>query len=105
MSVRIRFKRVGRPHSAFYRLVAIHKTEARDGKPIEILGTFNPRNIQKPAAIRADRVHYWIANGAQPTESVCFALKKAGVWDQVKPGAPVPQATPSRATTASATTA
>lgn len=87
MSVRIRFRRVGRPHNAYYRLVAIDRTAARDGKPIEILGTFNPRNIQKPDAIQAERVRYWIANGAQPTDSVRFALEKAGVWDQVKPSA------------------
>jgi small subunit ribosomal protein S16 len=90
MSVRIRFKRVGRPHKSFYRLVAIDRIEARDGKPIEILGTFNPRKMQQPDAIRTDRVHYWISTGAQPTESVRFALEKAGVWEQVKPGAPAP---------------
>jgi small subunit ribosomal protein S16 len=90
MSVRLRFKRVGRPHKAFYRLVAIDRIEARDGKPIEILGTFNPRNMQKPDAIKADRVHYWISTGALPTDSVRFALEKAGVWEQVKPGAPAP---------------
>jgi small subunit ribosomal protein S16 len=100
MSVRIRFKRVGRPHKAFYRLVAIDRIEARDGKPIEILGTFNPRSIQKPDAIRTDRVHYWISTGAQPTDSVRFALEKAGVWDQVKPGAPVPVAATTTTTAA-----
>jgi small subunit ribosomal protein S16 len=83
---------VGRPHNPFYRLVAIDKTAARDGKPIEILGTFDPRNMQKPAAVRPDRIHHWIKNGALPTDSVQFALKKAGVWDQVKPGAPAPSA-------------
>ncbi len=88
MSVRLRFKRVGRPHNALYRLVAIDRIQARDGKPIEILGAFNPRNMSKPDAIRTERVRYWISTGARPTDSVRFALEKAGVWDQVKPGAP-----------------
>jgi small subunit ribosomal protein S16 len=87
MSVRIRFKRVGRPHTPFYRLVAIDRQRARDGKPVEILGTFNPRGIAKPDSVNLERLRHWISTGAQPTDSVLFALKKAGVWEQVKPGA------------------
>jgi small subunit ribosomal protein S16 len=65
-------------------LVAIDRQEARDGNPIEILGTFNPRDIAKPAAIKADRVKYWMSVGAIPTDSVVHALKKSGVWAQIK---------------------
>ncbi len=89
MSVRIRFKRVGRPHAPFFRVVAIDRQQARDAEPIEVLGTIDPRDKKNPHAIKIDRLQYWISVGALPTESVLFTLKKAGVWSQVKPGSPV----------------
>jgi small subunit ribosomal protein S16 len=88
MSVKIRFSRVGRPHHAFYRLVATDRRAARDAKPIEILGAYNSLKMDKPEAIKVDRVKHWLSVGALPTDRVKFALKKSGVWEQVKPGAP-----------------
>lgn len=85
MSVRIRFKRIGRPHAPFYRLVATNRTDARDAEPIEVLGTFSPHDKKNPHAINVDRLKYWVSVGALPTESVLFTLKKAGLWSQVKP--------------------
>lgn len=85
MSVRLRFKRIGRPHDPYYNLVAVDRRGARDAQPIEILGTFNPREREKPAALNAERIKYWISVGAQPTETVLSSLKKVGVWEQVKP--------------------
>lgn len=90
MSVRIRFKRVGRPHAAMYRLVATDRQNSRDAHPIETLGTFNPHNMKKPEALQVDRVRYWVSVGAKPTDSVVHALKVAGIWEQVKPGAATP---------------
>ena len=90
MSVRIRFRRVGRPHVGFFRLVAIDRTAARDGKPVEILGTFNPHKMQKPEVINVDRLRYWISVGALPTERVLHTLKSTGLWNQVKPGSSAP---------------
>lgn len=87
MSVRIRFTRIGRPHAPFYRLVATDRRQARDAEPIEVLGTFNPRNMKKPEAIKVERIKYWVSVGALPSESVLHTLKKAGVWDQVVPAA------------------
>jgi small subunit ribosomal protein S16 len=87
MSVRIRFKRVGRPHAHYYRLVAIDRRQARDAEPIEILGTFNPQNMKNPEAIKVDRIKHWVSVGALPTDTVLHTLKIAGIWDQVKPGA------------------
>jgi len=87
MSVRIRFKRVGRPHVPFYRLVAVDRQQAAKSQPIEILGTFNPKDIKKPESIKVDRIRYWISVGAKPTDTVLHALKTAGLWAQVKPGA------------------
>ncbi len=91
MSVRIRFRRVGRPHIGYFRLVATDRTYARDAKPVEILGTFNPHKMQKPESINVERLRYWISVGATPTERVLHTLKTTGLWDQVKPGTPAPQ--------------
>ena len=82
---------------AYYRLVAIDRREARDGKPVEILGTFNPRKMKTPESFHADRVHHWISKGALPTDSVLYALKNAGLWEQVKPGSAVPVPAPQSA--------
>lgn len=92
MSVRIRFNRIGRPHAAYYRLVAIDRRQARDAAPIEVLGTFNPRNMKTPEVIHVDRIKHWVSVGALATESVIHTLKVAGIWDQVKP-ASAPQKT------------
>jgi len=55
MSVRIRFSHVGRPHAPFFRLVATDRRKARDGKPIEVLGTFNPLKGKKAEALKGSR--------------------------------------------------
>ncbi len=85
MSVRIRFKRVGRPRAPVYRLVAIDRTSARDAEPLEILGTFTPNRMTKPDAIHVERIRYWVSVGAKPTDTVLQTLKRAGLWAQVKP--------------------
>lgn len=87
MSVRLRFRRQGRPHDPFFQIVAIDRQKARDDKPIEILGTINPRKKSKVDALNSDRVKYWLSVGAQPSESVVHALKVNGVWAQVLPSA------------------
>jgi small subunit ribosomal protein S16 len=87
MSVRLRFNRIGRPHVHFYRLVATDRRKARDAKPIEILGTFNPHNITKPEVINLERIKYWLSVGATPSLTVLHTLKNAGLWNDVKPGA------------------
>lgn len=87
MSVRIRFKRVGRPHAPYFRLVAIDKKKSRDAKPIEVLGAFNPRQGKKADTVKVDRIRYWLSVGAAPTDSALKTLKKLGIWDQVNPRA------------------
>jgi small subunit ribosomal protein S16 len=88
MSVRIRFNRQGRPHDPFFQIVAIDRQRSRDDKPIEILGTINPRKASKIEVLNADRVKYWLSVGALATPSVVHALKVNKLWDQVKPTAP-----------------
>ena len=96
MSVRIRFNRIGRPHTPFYRLVAMDRQQARDAAPIEVLGTFNPRNMKVPEAIKIDRIKYWVSVGALASDSVVHTLKVSGIWDQVKPPTKVAKAKPSK---------
>lgn len=69
----------GRP---FYRIVVAKSTAGRDGAFVEILGSFDP--LTKPATVKLDgaRALHWLLNGAQPTETVAFWLKKLGVLDQ-----------------------
>lgn len=88
MSVRIRFARIGRPHAPFFRLVATDRLKARDAKPIEVLGTFNPRAGKKPETVKVDRIRYWVSVGATMSQSVLHTLKNLGLWDQVKQGSP-----------------
>ena len=77
--VKIRLRRMGAKKAPFYRVVVADSRYPRDGRFIEEIGTYDPR--QDPAAIRIDveRAQAWIKTGAQPTETVKALLKKAGV--------------------------
>ena len=70
MSVRIRFKRVGKPKQPFYRLVAIDRRSARDAKELEVLGHYNPRAKDNVLNFKPERVQYWLKRpGAWPNGS------------------------------------
>ena len=77
--VKIRLRRMGAKKAPFYRVVVADSRYPRDGRFIEELGTYDPR--QNPAAVNIDveRAQAWIKTGAQPTETVRALLKKAGV--------------------------
>ena len=77
--VKIRLRRLGAKKAPFYRVVVADSRYPRDGRFIEEIGTYDPR--QDPAAIRIDveRAQAWIKTGAQPTETVRALLKKAGL--------------------------
>ncbi len=77
--VKIRLRRMGAKKAPFYRVVVADSRYPRDGRFIEELGTYDPR--QDPAAINIDveRAQAWIKTGAQPTETVRDLLKKAGM--------------------------
>jgi len=76
--VKIRLRRMGAKKAPFYRVVVADSRYPRDGRFIEELGTYDPR--QNPAAINIDleRAQAWIKTGAQPTETVRDLLRKAG---------------------------
>ncbi len=80
--VRIRFRRVGLKGQPSYRIVAADKESPRDGRFLEILGSYNPRTEPATLAIKEDRIYHWMKNGAQPTESVGQVLQSAGVLER-----------------------
>ena len=79
MAVKIRLRRMGAKKAPFYRIVVADSRYPRDGRFIEEIGTYDPR--QEPAAINIDveRAQAWIKTGAQPTDTVRDLLKKAGL--------------------------
>jgi small subunit ribosomal protein S16 len=79
MAVVIRLQRTGKPHQPYYRVVAIEKARAASGKPVEILGTYNPREetAAKKVSVKMERYEHWIKVGARPSETVATLVKKA----------------------------
>ena len=77
--VKIRLRRMGAKKNPYYRLVVADSRSPRDGRFIEELGTYDP--LANPSLVNVDveRAKYWIANGAQPTDTVRGLLKKAEV--------------------------
>ena len=81
MAVKMRLRRLGAKKAPFYRVVVADERSPRDGKFIEEIGYYNP--LTEPAEIKidAEKAKQWIANGAQPTETVKSLLKKSGIVD------------------------
>ena len=81
MAVKIRLRRMGQKKAPFYRVVVADSRYPRDGRFIEEIGYYNP--ITEPAEIKidAEKAKKWIANGAQPTETVKVLLKKTGITE------------------------
>jgi small subunit ribosomal protein S16 len=80
--VRIRLRRTGLKHQSTYRIVASEKESPRDGRFIEILGSYNPRTEPFTLEIDEDRIYHWMGVGAQPSESVVKLFKSTGVLDR-----------------------
>ncbi len=82
MATRIRLRRVGRKKVPLYRIVVAEGTSPRDGRFIEVLGTYDPRAAETQVTLDADKARAWLARGATPTDTVASLLKKAGVTAQ-----------------------
>ena len=82
MAVRLRLTRVGKKKQPTYRIVAADSRFARDGRYLEIVGTYDPR--REPSAITVDneKAIAWLRNGATPSERVEKLLKISGAWDE-----------------------
>jgi small subunit ribosomal protein S16 len=80
--------RMGKKKQPTYRVVAADSRSPRDGRFIEIVGTYEPRAEPSRINIDNDKAVKWLSQGAQPTETVQKLLKITGAWDQFKGGAP-----------------
>lgn len=90
MAVKLRLMRMGKKKQPTYRIVAADSRSPRDGRFIEIVGTYEPR--AEPSVIKVDneRAVHWLRHGAQPTERVEKILQISGAWDAFKGNAPAP---------------
>ena len=74
--VKIRLRRIGAKKAPYYRIVVADSRTARDGRFIEEIGTYDPAAESNKLDVNMERVKYWVANGAQPTDTVRGLLKK-----------------------------
>ncbi len=79
MAVKIRLRRMGAKKAPYYRIVVADSRSPRDGRFIEEIGTYNPMTETATVTVDAEKAKKWIANGAQPTDTVRDLLKKNGV--------------------------
>ena len=82
MALKIRLTRLGDKKAPFYRVVVADSRSPRDGKFVEVIGTYNP--LTHPAEVNSDneKAAKWLANGAQPTETAKELLVKSGVIER-----------------------
>ena len=79
MAVKIRLRRMGAKKAPFYRVVVADSRFPRDGRFIEEIGTYDPTKDPAAVNIDAEKAKKWIANGAQPTDTVRVLLKKSEI--------------------------
>ena len=79
MAQKMRLKRMGKKKTPFYRVVVADARSPRDGRFIDEIGTYDPNQEPSLVKIDADAAKKWLANGAQPTETVAKLLKSAGI--------------------------
>ena len=84
VAVKIKLKRLGKIHQPMYRVVVADSRTARNGRAIEEIGIYQPKEDPSIIRIDADRVAYWLGVGAQATEPVVALLKLTGDWQKFK---------------------
>ncbi|HNV77214.1 MAG TPA: 30S ribosomal protein S16 [Gemmatimonadaceae bacterium] len=77
--VRIRLRREGRKKNPMYRIVVADSRSPREGRFIEIIGTYQPRKTEGGVELKQDRANYWLDVGAQPSDTVRSILRRAGL--------------------------
>ncbi len=89
MAVKIRLKRMGKIRAPYYRIVVADSRTRRDGRVIEEIGKYHPKEEPSVIEVKSERAQYWLGVGAQPTEAVAAILKVSGDWQKFK-GLPAP---------------
>ena len=96
MATKIRLKRLGKIRSPHYRIVVADSRTKRDGRAIEEIGKYHPKNDPSVIEVNSERAQYWLSVGAQPTEAVVALLKRTGDWQSfsgdTSPSGVTPQA-------------
>jgi len=80
VAVKIRLKRLGKIRSPHYRIVVMDARQKRDGRAIEEIGLYHPKNDPSLIQVNSERAQYWLSVGAQPTEAVVALFKRSGDW-------------------------
>src|SRR4051812_12306620 len=89
VATKIRLMRLGKIRAPYYRIVVADSRTKRDGRVIETIGKYHPKEDPSFIEVDSDRAQYWLAVGAQPTEPVAAILKVTGDWQKFK-GEPAP---------------
>ena len=84
MAVKIRLKRMGKIRTPYYRVVVVDSRKKRDGRVIEQIGKYHPKEEPSLIEVTSDRAQYWLGVGAQPSEAVEALLKVTGDWQRFK---------------------
>jgi small subunit ribosomal protein S16 len=84
VAVKIRLLRMGKIRNPQYRIVVADARTKRDGRAIEFVGIYQPKEEPSVIQVKSDRVQYWLSVGAQPSEAVQRLLEKTGDWQKFK---------------------
>lgn len=76
MSVKIRMARFGAKKQPFFRIVVADSQFPRDGRHLEVVGTYDPRKVDKKVTWNAERIKYWLSQGALPSETIQSLMKQ-----------------------------
>ncbi|MEY2482170.1 MAG: small subunit ribosomal protein [Verrucomicrobiota bacterium] len=98
MAVSIRLRREGAKNRPYYKVVVADSRSPRDGKFIELIGTYDPKKPDHNSTLKLDRIDHWISKGAQPSDTVRSLIKKnkknaTGATPEVAAPKPAPEAT------------
>lgn len=77
--VKLRLKRMGAKKAPFYRIVATDSRNARDGREIEVIGTYDPTKPEVAVRLDEEKIMKWLNNGARPSDTVRQLLSRAGI--------------------------
>jgi small subunit ribosomal protein S16 len=84
VAVKIRLKRMGKVRAPHYRIVVVDSRKKRDGRVIEEIGLYHPKEDPSYIRVESERAQYWLGVGAQPSEAVAQLLKITGDWQRFK---------------------
>ena len=98
MAVSIRLRREGAKNRPYYKVVVADSRSPREGRFIEIIGTYDPKKPGHNSTLKVDRAEYWMARGAQPSDTVRSLLKKSKKQETPAPAAATPASAEPRPT-------